>query len=425
MPITTCRVCDAPALEPVLDLGRTALANRFLRPDRLGEPELTYPLRLARCGGCGLIQIDETVPREELFAHYVYVTGTSDAAVRHAARLARDTVELLGLQPGDLVLEAASNDGTVLKAFQPYGVRTLGVEPAANIAERARGRGVETVCEFFDAGCARRLRESHGPARLVLARHVLAHVADLHGFVAGLREALADDGAAVVEVPHLLPFHNRLEYDTVYHEHLCYYSVEVLQTLLARHGLELIDAEEVDLHGGSVLLTAQRRGGPRFRRAGVDRLLAREERVGLHHPRTWETFARRVLRSRDTLREELADLRAGGRSVAGYGAAAKGMTLLAFAGLGPESVPFIVDKNPLKQGLLTPGHHIPVCGPERLDREPPDVMLVLAWNFAAEVAEQQAGYLRRGGRLLLPVPQAHYWHEAPAVSRPAVRGLAS
>jgi novobiocin biosynthesis protein NovU/D-mycarose 3-C-methyltransferase len=425
MSITSCRICESPSLHPVLDLGRTALANRFLRPDRLGEPEPTYPLRLVRCGGCGLIQIDETVPRELLFSDYVYVSGTSDAVVRHAARLARRLTDRLGLRRGDLVLEAASNDGTVLRAFQPFGVRTLGIEPAANVAERARAGGVDTVCEFFDAGSARSLRESHGPARLVLARHVLAHAADLHGFVSGLREVIADDGVVAIEVPHLLPFHDRLEYDTVYHEHLCYFSVEVLQTLFARHGLELLDAEEVDLHGGSVLLTAQRKGGPRFRRGGVGRLLAREERAGLHHPATWETFARRARRSRDTLRDEIGGLLATGQSLAGYGAAAKGMTLLAFCGLGPGEIPFIADKSPLKQGLLTPGHHIPVCEPDRLRREPPDVLLVLAWNFAAEVAAQQADYLRRGGRLLLPVPQAHYWHEAPAVARPFVRGLAS
>src|SRR5205823_14830051 len=221
------------------------------------------------------------------------------------------------LRPGDLVLEAASNDGTVLKAFQSRGVRAVGIEPAENIAARANADGVETVCEFFGAATARAVRDRYGRAKLILARHVLAHVADLRGFVEGLWAVLDHDGLAVVECPHLLPFHDRLEYDTVYHEHLCYFSLGVLERLFARHGLELVDVQQVAIHGGSVVVSAQRAGGPRRRGARVDEVLAAERAAGLHRPDVWDAFARRVADSREALRAEVARLKAAGKRLAG------------------------------------------------------------------------------------------------------------
>ncbi len=261
------------------------------------------------------------------------------------------------------MLEAASNDGTVLRAFLQTGVRTLGVEPAENIAAEAVRRGVETHCAFFNAATAAEVRERWGPARLVLARHVLAHVADLHGFVHGLHTVLAPDGLVAVECPHLLPFRARLEFDTVYHEHLCYFSVRVLQTLFHRFSLEVVDVLEVGIHGGSVVVSAQCAGGPRRPTPAVADVLRREEQAGLHLPETWARFSGRVARSRASLLEELDRLAAAGHTVAGYGAPAKGMTLLAYCGLGPRQIPYLVDRSPHKQGLLTPGHHIPVCAP--------------------------------------------------------------
>jgi novobiocin biosynthesis protein NovU/D-mycarose 3-C-methyltransferase len=403
-------VCHGTDLQPFLDLGRTALANRFVEPGRTADSEPLFPLRVILCAGCGLVQIDEEVPPELLFKDYIYFSGTSDLIHRHAAFLARHFVELGPLGPGDLVLEAASNDGTVLKAFAQHGVRTVGIDPAENIAAAARAGGVETVCAYFNLASARELRDRYGPARLVLGRHVLAHVNDLHGFVRGMRHVLAADGLAAVEVPHLLPFYENLEYDTVYHEHLCYFSVAVLKTLFERCDLELVDVAEVNLHGGSVLVTAQPRGGPRRPGEALGRVLRREEQAGLHRLGPWQAFAARVARSKDALCEEVERLRAAGRTLAGYGAPAKGMTLLAHCGLGPGQVPYLVDRSPHKQGLLTPGHHIPVCGPERLLEDRPDTVLLLAWNFAAEVVRQQADYLRRGGRFLLPIPTAHYWN---------------
>jgi C-methyltransferase C-terminal domain/Putative zinc binding domain/Methyltransferase domain len=412
MHIDHCRVCHGLDLHPFLDLGETALANSYLLPGQLAEPEPKYPLRVALCRSCGLVQIDEEVPPEMLFKNYLYVSGTSDLVHSHARFLAEHFTRTGLLKSGELVLEAASNDGTILKAFQKHRLRTVGIEPAQNIAGQANADGVETICQFFNVPTAWAVRDTYGPAKLILARHVLAHVADLHGFVEGLRIVLDDDGLAVVECPHLLPFHEHLEYDTVYHEHLCYFSLGVLQALFERIGLELVDVLEVPIHGGSIVASAQRTRGPRHRTSAVDALLARERAAGLHVPERWDVFARRVALSRELLREELARLQARGKKLAGYGAPAKGMTLLAYCALGDE-LPYLVDKSLHKQGRLTPGHHIPILHPGQLLVDQPDVVLLLAWNFAAEVVRQQAEYVRRRGRFLLPLPEPHYWEERP------------
>ncbi len=402
--ISGCRVCGRAGLNPILDYGRTALANRFLRADQLTAPEPTFPLRLCFCSSCGLVQIDETVNPDVLFQGYVYVTGTSDLAVKHANALARRITERYQLGSRDLVLEAASNDGTVLKAFAKNGVRAIGIEPAANIAARALADGAETISAYFGEATADLVRDRAGPAKVFLARHVLAHVPDLHGFLRAAARCLTDDGVTMVEVPHLLPFYENLEYDTVYHEHLCYFSVRVLQTLGAICGLEVIDAEDVAIHGGSVLVTFQPIGGPRFPTAAVERILDREMEAGLDKPEPWNSFARQAKDSRDQLMGELGWLTDRGFRVAGYGAAAKGMCLLSFHGIGPELMPYVVDKSPHKQGLYTPGHHLPVQHPDVLLEDRPDVVMILAWNFANEIIEQQAEYRRRGGTFLLPLP---------------------
>jgi hypothetical protein len=417
MHVDHCRVCRGRDLYPFLDLGETALANSYLLPAQLAGLEPKFPLRVVLCRTCGLVQIDEEVPPEVLFKHYLYVSATSDLVHAHARFLADHFAATAPLKAGDLVLEAASNDGTVLKAFGRVGARVVGIEPAENIAAAANAAGVETVCEFFSTATAEAVRDRYGPAKLILARHVLAHVADLHGFVGGLRAVLDRDGMAVVECPHLLPFHDRLGYDTVYHEHLCYFSLGVLEDLFRRHGLTLVDVLEVPIHGGSIVVSAQPAGGPRRRTPAVDVMIARERAAGLHLPGRWEAFARQVAASREALRETIADLKARGLRLAGYGAPAKGMTLLAYCGLGTSDLPYVVDKSPHKQGRLTPGHHIPILPPEHLLNDQPDVVLLLAWNFAEEVVRQQAEYRERGGRFLLPLPMPHYWGEAASDTR--------
>lgn len=406
--ISGCRVCGQSNFKPILDYGKTALANRFLKAEQLDSPEPKVSLRLVLCSDCGLVQIDENVPPKELFQNYVYVTGTSDHAVRHANQLAKSIVERYQLGPNDLVLEAASNDGTVLKAFSKLGVRTLGIEPAMNIAVRAAQEGVDSVAVYFGEHSAEFIRNRSGPAAVFLARHVLAHVPDLHGFLRGAAACLAEDGVAMVECPHLLPFYQNLEFDTVYHEHMCYFSATVLKTLGSYCGLELIDVEEVDIHGGSILSTFQPIGGPRFATQAVEEMLEREAEAGLIDPEPWAAFARMAAMAKMNLVAELRRLKAMGKRVVGYGAAAKGMSLLAYMGIGPDLLPYIVDKNPYKQGLFTPGHHIPVFGTEKLLEDKPDVVLILAWNFAKEIVAQQSEFMEAGGRFLLPLPEPRY-----------------
>jgi hypothetical protein len=402
--VRQCRVCESEELTPVLDLGTTALANRFLRPEQLTEPEPKYPLRLALCGDCGLVQIDEEVPREVLFKDYIYVTGTSDLVHHHAQRLAADLTRRYGLNSSALVLEAASNDGTVLQAFRHQGVSVLGVEPAANIAAQAREDGIPTVTDFFDARLARMFRKEYGPAQLFLARHVLAHVTDLQGFVAGIPLVLAEEGVAVIEVPHLASLYDKLAFDTIYHEHLCYFSLGVLEKLFGRHGLHLIDVELVPIHGGSLLVQVAQRRGPHRPTPAIASLLRREHDIRLAHVETWHGFARRVAALKERLLTFIHGLDRLGQTRAGYGAPAKANTLLSYCGIGPQHLPYIVDKSPHKQGLLTPGQHIPVHAPDKLTEEQPDITLILAWNFAEEIVRQQTEYRRRGGRFAVPIP---------------------
>jgi novobiocin biosynthesis protein NovU/D-mycarose 3-C-methyltransferase len=403
-----CRVCDSSAVDIFLDLGRLPLANRFIRPEERDEPEPAFPLRVGLCRDCGLVQIDEDVPREILFQDYVYVSGTSDLVRRHARWLAETFSPRLGLGPRDLVMETASNDGLVLKAFQQQGVRVLGIEPAANIADRARADGVDTVAEFFDAAAGERLRREYGPARLFLARHVLAHVSDLHGFVAGIKHVLAEDGVALVEVPHAGAMLEGLAFDTIYHEHRCYFSLAVLERLFARFGLGLVDATLLPIHGGSLLVEVAHADGPYQFSRRVEPFLGHEQDQQLAAPATWRRFAERVVRLRAELPAFLDRLIAGGLRLAGYGAPAKGNTLLCYCGIGPDRLPYVVDKSPFKQGHLTPGQHIPVHDPRKLLENRPDAVLILAWNFAEEVVAQQAEYRRTGGRFLVPVPRPRF-----------------
>lgn len=260
MQVRECRVCQSRKLDLILDLGLTALANRFLRPDQVGQPEPFFPLRAVLCGDCGLVQLDEEVPREVLFREYVYASGTSNLVWTHARSLAENLCRRYGLNAQDLVMEAASNDGTVLKEFRWQGLPVLGIEPAENIAALAIERGIPTVVDFFDDRLARDLRRQYGAARLFLARHVLAHVSDLHGFIRGIKLVLADDGVAVIEVPHLAELYRHLEFDTIYHEHLCYFSAAVLRTLMEKFGLTIIDVDRVPIHGGSLLVHVAHEG---------------------------------------------------------------------------------------------------------------------------------------------------------------------
>jgi SAM-dependent methyltransferase len=386
----------------VLSLGSTPLANAFVAPDRASEPEPTYPLELVFCAGCSLLQLSERVDPKILFRDYVYMTGTSSTMARHHEALASAHAARLALGEESLVVDIASNDGSLLKAFAAKGVRTLGIEPASNLALVARAAGIDTIDRFFDVDCALAVVADFGNADLVCANNVLAHVPDLTGFLRGCRLLLGPKGVLSVEVPWLVPLVEHLEYDTIYHEHLSYFSVLALRAAFVRAGLAIFDLEHLPIHGGTVRVLA--RAGQDWG-AIVEQTCARERRLGLDRAATFLDFAARVATNRTDLRALLESLRRSGGRIAAYGAPAKGNTLLNTCGIGPELVEYTVDKNPLKVGRLTPGMRIPVMPRERLDSDPPDYLLILPWNLTDEIMEQEAAFRKKGGRFVIPIPQ--------------------
>ncbi len=399
---TCCRACEGERLTPFLVLGSQPLANAFLASTEEFAQEASYPLDVYFCESCSLVQLVDVIDPEVLFRNYIYVTGTSDTIARHNVAYARTVVDWLGLGPRDLVVEAASNDGSLLKEFKALGVCTLGVEPAANLAELARQNGIATEARFFNSDTARGLRQSYGKAKAVVANNVLAHVDDTIDFLRGARDLLADGGMVVFEVPYLVELLDRLEYDTVYHEHLCYFSVMALQKLCESAGLGIARIDRVPVHGGSLRVYAAAQTG---HGADAMEMAEAERRAGLDSIARYRKFAADVEKSRDLLRKLLSDLRSEGRSIAAYGAPAKGNTLLNYCGIDTTFLPFTVDKNERKVGLHTPGMHIPVRPVSALLEEQPDGVLILAWNFASEIMSQQEAYRARGGCFITPVPE--------------------
>lgn len=401
----SCRSCGTPGPPTVLSLGRTPLANALLRPDQLGSPEATYPLDLAVCPACSLAQITESVPPERMFRQYLYHSSFSETMLRHAEALAVRTAEARGLGGESLVVEVASNDGYLLQYYARRGIPVLGVEPAENIAAWAVAhRGIPTVCEFFGADLAGRLAAEGRRADLIHANNVLAHVPDLNGFVAGFRTLLKPDGVAVIETPYVKEMIDHCEFDTIYHEHLFYYSLTALGRIFGRHGLTTLDVERLPIHGGSLRLTVGRDDGPGRPSGAVGRLLAEEAGWGVDRPDAYRDFAGRVEALKRSLRETLVGLKGRGKRLAAYGASAKGSTLLNYVGIGPDLIDYVVDRSTFKQGLFTPGTRLPIRPPEALLETMPDYVLLLTWNFADEILAQQAEYRARGGRFVVPVP---------------------
>jgi hypothetical protein len=400
---TTCRVCDGTDLHAVLSLGPTPLANAFLRsPDEFAQ-EPRFPLDLYFCRNCSLLQLLDVVDPSILFDHYIYVSGTSATMAAHNAAYAAGTAQMLGLTAGDLVVDIASNDGSLLQQFRRLGIGTLGVEPARNLAAAARANGVDTINVFFSAAAAREIISDRGPARLVCANNVLAHVDRPDDFLAGCLTLVADDGLVTIEVPYVRELVERLEYDTVYHEHLSYFSVTALLALCARVGLFPVRIDHVPVHGGSLRLYLSPRPAPYP--ADVRQLIAREKADGLTTLERYLAFADAVKHGRSELVSLLRSLRESGSRVAGYGAPAKGNTLLNYCGIDRELMPFTVDKNALKVGTYTPGAHIPVMSTAALETAaPPDYVLILAWNFADEIIQQQEAHRARGGKFIIPIP---------------------
>ena len=398
-----CRSCGARSLRQFLSLGKTPLADNLVPPDRLADEEPFFPLDVAFCPDCTLVQITEEVPAHTLFVdNYLYFSSFSDALVRHAKTHVDGLVAARGLGPDSFAVELASNDGYLLKAFQPHGVRVLGVDPAPDQAQAAVAAGVPTLQEFFGVELARRIRSEHGAADVVIANNVMAHVPELNDFVGGIAELLADDGLLTVENPCVQDLVDHGEFDTIYHEHFCYYSCTSVDALVRRHGMFLNHVEYFpDLHGGTLRWHIGKREDVS---AEARRRLQAERDSGVTDFAYYADFAQRVERTRSDLRALLTRLKDEGARVWAYGAAAKGSTLVNTVGLDTDLVEAVVDRNTWKQGLHMPGTHQPIRPVEDLLAEQPDYCLLLAWNFADEILQQQAEYVARGGRFIRPVP---------------------
>jgi hypothetical protein len=397
-------VCESARVEVFLDLGSTALANKFLRPDELGSPEPRYPLRVGLCRDCGHVQLTDPVPPSAMFEDYLYMSSASDTLKAHFEDLSGLLVERHKLHANDLVIDIGSNDASLLLAFSRHGVRTLGVDPARNLAPLSADRGVERFTGFFGASTAPEIVARWGRAAVITATNTFPHIPDLRDFVTGIDTALAPGGAFVIEAHYLVDLLDQTAFDTIYHEHVSYWALTPMRRLFDRMGMEVVRAERLPIHHGQLRVWVQRKGEGDVDET-VAAVLERERALGIGRLETYQAFGDRVRQIKVDLHATLTRLKREGKRVAGYGAPAKGSTLLEFLQIGPDLVQYIADRSPLKQGRYTPGSHIPIVSPERLLNDRPDYTLLLAWNFADEVLRQQAPYREKGGKFIVPVPE--------------------
>ncbi len=405
--MTICRLCGSTNLSSVVDLGATPPCESFLTAGQLDEPEMTYPLHLRVCADCRLAQLPPLITPEETFTEYAYFSSYSASWVEHARGYVDETTGRLGLSGDAFVVEVASNDGYLLRHVVERGLRCLGVEPAANVGAAARERGVPTLTAFLTPETGAEVRAEHGPADLVIANNVYAHIPDVVGFTRGLRALVADDGWVSIEVQHLLTLMELNQFDTIYHEHFQYYTVASARRALASGGLTLVDVETLPTHGGSIRLWARPDGAAGVHDAPSARMTAvldAEKAAGLHDESGYAGFAARVARVRRDLLGFLIEAAEQGRTVVGYGAPGKGNTLLNHCGVRPDLLPYTVDRNPYKHGRFTPGARIPILPPERIAADRPDYVLVLPWNLREELVAQLCYVRDWGGRLVFPIP---------------------
>jgi 2-polyprenyl-3-methyl-5-hydroxy-6-metoxy-1,4-benzoquinol methylase len=399
-----CRLCGADLTRTFVDLGMSPLCESYVPAERLDDPEVFYPLHVLMCDSCLLVQVPAYVSGEHIFSDYAYFSSYSDSWVAHAKRYADAMIDRLGLTADSLVTEVASNDGYLLQHFVARQVPVLGVEPAANVAEAARARGIRTEVQFLGPQTGADLAQRYGQADLVAGNNVFAHVPDIRGFAAGLRALVKDTGLVTLEFPHLLRLIERRQYDTIYHEHFSYLSLLTATRTLATAGLRVVDVDELDTHGGSLRVHARPQESAGEPSTRVKAVLAAEEAAGLHTVAGHEGFAREVLQIKSDLLGFLLAAARDGKSVAGYGAPGKGNTLLNHCGIRSDLLSYTVDRSPVKQGMFLPGTHIPIYEPERLAQTRPDYILVLPWNLRQEIS-QQLDYVREwGGQLVFPIP---------------------
>ncbi|TMQ14998.1 MAG: class I SAM-dependent methyltransferase [Deltaproteobacteria bacterium] len=406
MSAPTCRFCNAPLAHTLCDLGMSPLCESILAADQTNQMEPFYPLRVWVCRQCLLVQLEQYVSAEHIFTEYAYFSAFSTAWLEHARSYVAMITDRLGLGPQSQVIELASNDGYLLQYFVERGIPALGIEPAANVAEAARKRGVETLVRFFGTELGAELAQAGKRADLVIGNNVLAQVPDLNSFVAGIAHVLMPTGTATLEFPHLQRLIEGNQFDTIYHEHFSYFSLLAVETIFAAHGLTVFDVEELWTHGGSIRVYARptadgsRPVGPR-----VHELRAREEALGFRDMATYAAFEERVRETKRRILELLIAAKRAGKRIAGYGAPGKGNTLLNYCGIRTDFLDFTVDRNPYKHGRFLPGTHIPCFAPDRIDAETPDYIFILPWNLKDEIMKQLAHARAWGARFIIPIPE--------------------
>lgn len=396
-------MCGSTKLTKIWSFGETSLANNYLTPFDVaqGKPEPMAPLDIYKCENCHLVQMRDVVDPKVLFGNYLYVSSTSPAFVKHFEEYAKTIVERFGLTEKDLVVDVGSNDGVLLKPLQKLGVETLGIEPATNIAQQANAEGVETVAEFFTPASAGRCAHLYGKARVITANNVFAHTDGVDEFVEALKRLLADDGIFVFEVQYLGDLIAKNLFDIIYHEHVCYYHMHPLVEFFRRHDMEVFDVERPSVHGGSIRVYVGR-GKEKTKR--LEQILKEEEEAGLNTLKPYKDFAARIKENKLKLQKLLKDLKAQGKRIVGYGAPAKATTLMYAFGIDGTMLDYIVDDSPLKQGRVMPGTHVPIVGPLDFARGKPDYCLILAWNFAEPIRQNNADFAAGGGKWIIPVP---------------------
>ncbi|HUA53738.1 MAG TPA: class I SAM-dependent methyltransferase [Candidatus Sulfotelmatobacter sp.] len=407
MLVKECRICRSRSLVRFLDLGNHPPADEFLFKHQLGPAEQSYPLRVLLCTDCGLSQLDWVVPPETLYCNdYPYESSTTAAGREHWDEFAGTVVRMMALTDGNLVVDIGSNVGVLLQMFARRGVRVLGVDPAANIAEIAKAHGVSTLVAFFNSDTALRIRDEQGRASVITGTNVIAHINDLHDMMRGVDALLTATGVFIMEAPYMVDLVRALEYDTIYHEHLSYFSLKPLIRFFSQFGMEIFEVQRRDIHGGSFRVFVRRIGSSdRPVSSVIAELLGAEQREGITDLERLQRFASDVAQNREDLRQMLAGLKRSGKRIAGVSAPAKGMTLLNYCAIGLDLLDFVTEKSRLKIGRFTPGMHIPVVADEALFSDPPDYALLLAWNFADEIMRNLREFSNRGGKFIIPIPR--------------------
>lgn len=397
-----CRICGNTKLDKFLSLGPTPLANNFLKPDQLNREELYYPLDVYFCNKCHLIQLLDIVPPEVMFKDYAYITGASKPMELHFAGLTKDVSTNFKVNKDSLVVDIGSNDGTLLQYFSKIGLRVLGIEPASNIAQIARKRGISTINKFFSKDCALEIYKKYGFADVILATNVFAHVDNLENILYGIDYLLSKDGLFVIEVPYLINLLDNIEFDTIYHEHLSYFSTYPLVYLFRKFGMKIVDIKQIPIHGGSIRIFVKR--STKKQSQNVSKFLLMEQNAELDSIKTYTKFTKKVDLVKERLVKLLKTLKNEETRITGYGATAKGNTLLNYCKIGPDILDYISDTTAYKQGRYTPGMHIPIFPEEKFHKDIPNYSLLLAWNYADAILQKEQKYRRKGGKFILPLP---------------------